>query len=1036
MFTVTEISNPFEPLSGLKKHTSDCGLSVTDWLRENKSPDWNEFDMPTICLLDGDPVMRADFCNTYPEQGQILSFVTIPEGIVSIVIAAVVAAAAVALVLSITPSVEGVGETPDADPVFTLKGQTNSNKRGQEIPSHYGEVRNWPDLAAAPYNQYEGNDQYQYLLLCLGHGEYDIEDIQIDNTPISSFQGITYEVYEPSETPTLFPSSVRTSSEVSGITLYAPNDPEYSGVSGPFVVNDAGTNATRIEVDYSFPRGLYSTNNKGDLVALSVELTFEYRVIDGSGDPIGSWTPFHNQTHTLATTTPQRFTAGVDLPSGRYEVRGFRDSNYVNSIRNNDELVWESARASIAYALDFGDVTLMAIKALATNNLNDQSRGRFNLRQKRKLKTWNKNTQLWEAATFTANPVWAFLDIMKASYGGRMSDEFLDLDYLADLAATFDSEGREFNWTFDQKINVWDAASLALSTARATPMVNGSKVTAIADREKTIPNAVFTPDNMIEGSFQWSASLHVVGSYDGLEIEYLDNESWKPETIECLVGSDAGTNPKKIKLNGITDRTLAYREGLYRRAKEVYQIENIEFETGLEGHIPNFNDLIAVSHDVMDWGYSGVVTSQSGQLVTLSDPFDPSEAGPYVIAFRRADGSSSELYAITQTSDPFVVELSDVSADSEQGARLSTQEPVFYQIGTSTRERKLARVVMVRPSGEDRVKVQCINNAPEIYTFDSSTPPAKPNSTVVPEFPAIADIGYVNVYATYSGNVFSQRLKILAKWLPVENISRYVVESSSDNVNWIREDITSEPKIELEGLTGQTYLRVAPLGASLGNWTVWSGDLGDGNDLLPTPTNLVVNSTEAMDRIDISADRAGSSFVRVKIMRQSDDTVLRTLHTQFPWIDFSESYTKAQYLADTAALTRERDFKIAASSVNSPSDIDDGLQIIELLTQQAPVAPSLLSAFVTDNGSDVDITVNWTGGGTNDFEKFRLWLNTSSGYVPVIGEEDYSGTNASATITGVAKTGSAYDMHFFVSAHDFWADDVVNYLTGSVEVPA
>ena len=110
-------------------------------------------------------------------------------------------------------------QLPSASPTSSIGAQGNIARIEQAIPVQYGRVLAWPDFAAQPYAEYAGNDQYLYQLLCLGCGEFDIEQIRIEDTPISSFAEIEYEVVQPHGQVTLFPTNVITSVEVSGQEL-------------------------------------------------------------------------------------------------------------------------------------------------------------------------------------------------------------------------------------------------------------------------------------------------------------------------------------------------------------------------------------------------------------------------------------------------------------------------------------------------------------------------------------------------------------------------------------------------------------------------------------------------------------------------------------------------------------------------------------------------------------------------------------------------------------------------------------------------
>ena len=117
---------------------------------------------------------------------------------------------------------------PQASPTYTIGAQGNQARIEQAIPVQYGRLLAWPDFAAQPYTEFAGNEQYLYQLLCLGAGEYDIEEIRIEDTPIAAFAEITTEIIAPGAQVTLFPTNVITSVEVSGQELTGQTAATYS----------------------------------------------------------------------------------------------------------------------------------------------------------------------------------------------------------------------------------------------------------------------------------------------------------------------------------------------------------------------------------------------------------------------------------------------------------------------------------------------------------------------------------------------------------------------------------------------------------------------------------------------------------------------------------------------------------------------------------------------------------------------------------------------------------------------------------------
>ena len=187
---VAEINNPFDPWADIKAHHADAGQTVRQWLKLRHGAEFEQFDTPTLCYFQGKPLLRAKWDSTIMTPGSVTQFVKVvgdPVTIIVVTIAVIVAIVAVVLMLNM-PVVPG-GQ-PQPDPVFTRQGQFNRIRPGEPIEVSYGRLRMWPSYAARPYNGFSGNDQFQYNLFCLGQGFYDIEDIFIDDTPLSDFKEV------------------------------------------------------------------------------------------------------------------------------------------------------------------------------------------------------------------------------------------------------------------------------------------------------------------------------------------------------------------------------------------------------------------------------------------------------------------------------------------------------------------------------------------------------------------------------------------------------------------------------------------------------------------------------------------------------------------------------------------------------------------------------------------------------------------------------------------------------------------------------
>ena len=127
-----------------------------------------------------------------------------------------------------------------------------------------------------------------------------------------------------------------------------------------------------------------------------------------------------------------------------------------------------------------------------------------------------------------------------------------------------------------------------------------------------LPTFFINPENTIKNSFKLEKKLYDLQAPDGLEVEYTDPSTWKPEVVLCLLTGELGNVPKRIKLQGVTDRQRAFDLGMYLWYKESKEREQVTVKTGLEGYIPAYGDIVRIGSDIPWWGQNGFIESIVG----------------------------------------------------------------------------------------------------------------------------------------------------------------------------------------------------------------------------------------------------------------------------------------------------------------------------------------------------------------------------------------------------------------------------------------
>lgn len=818
-------------------------------------------DQPFIILRNGEAVLRADWQQPV-QQGDLLAVVLLPQGggkgsnplkiILSVamsvfapgigeminlalfeagsglafavsngVLGAAVGMAGSALVNALIPSPKppspnggGSANYASASPTYSLAAQGNMARIDGAIPEHFGRLLCYPDFAAAPYVEYAGNEQYLYQLMCVGTGEYDIESIRIEDTDIDNFDEIEYEIVLPYNAVSKFPTAVSTSVEVSG------QEAVYSTAIGPFVANAAATTANRLAVDVVCPRGLYYANDSGGLDAKSVTFTSEARAIDDDGDPVGSWFTLGSETISAATTTPQRRSYSYTVPAGRYEVRLTRTNSKDTNSRAGHELDWAGLRAYLTSSENFGDVTLVAMKMRATNNLSNQAARKINMIATRKLPVWNGLA--WSPAnTATRSPAWAIAYCAKRI---GLPDSRLDLAGMLALDVTWAARGDTFDGRFDTIGTWWDVVTKIAQAGRAKPFMQGSILYVWRDQSVSVPVAAYGMRNIVRGTFALEFVTPTPDTADAIEVSYFDDTAWKPRRVTAKLAGSSAAKPAKVDLFGCVDRAQAYREGLYMAAANRYRRTLIKFETELEGMIPSYGDLIAVSHDLPQWGQGGEIVSWDGGSNTaiVSEPLTWKPAETHYIGLRKRDGSLSGPYTATiGISDYHVVLASAPDFTPYTGQE---EERTHYTFGWGETWRQLARVIAIRPRGPFRVAIEAINEDPGVHSADTGavTPPVV-SSQLPSQFTAPVVTGLIARPSPWDVT------QMVVSWQPAAGADHYLIEQGAGDGTWTRLGEPSTANYSGVALyANATMIRVAAVGLTRGPWVETAYALGAG----------------------------------------------------------------------------------------------------------------------------------------------------------------------------------------------------------------
>jgi hypothetical protein len=688
-----------------------------------------------VMVVNGKPVLRRDWHQPVLA-GQVVQLAELPGGGSSRDIARLLATLALVYFLgpaglglkgfaytaafiagniainALLPPVAANARGPEASPTYSVSFQGNTARLKQSIPVRFGYGRWYPDHAAQPYYTYQDNEQYLHLLLLIGEGEHDFtlpgHGHFIDDTPLSDFDDITYNVIEPGDLGTLalVDPAMISAVEVSGQDMLTDE------IVGPFTVCGRGQKVTSIGIDMAWPRGLYP--NK------TTEWQAEAQQIDEYGNPLAVWFVLGAESKTANTTTVQRASYEYSVAPARYRVRVTRTDTRVDNTSTAHDQNWIGLRG----VLQNGEVvnttcTFLEVKARASKQLSGQSSARFNSIGTRKLPTYNGST--WSAPVATREIVWAYCDAHRnAVYGLGWPDSRLNLDELMTLHALYVARGDKFDFSFDSRRNFLEASRIVARAGRAAPIHLLGVATLVRDGAQSLPMAVFNMTNIAPGSFSVQYRTPTSGSPDGLELTYWDSVAQEERTFDAIGlplpgATETPERPQELMLPGVTERSQADRERRFTVADFAFRPLTISFAVSSEGLRCRPMSLVALHHADLPGTQGGRTTAwdEDTRVLTLSEPPEFALGEPNYIGFTDEKGDFHGPWECQPgpTPDDVVLSVAPGTTPLTDGLDEQRSKYVFGKLF-------LALVKGVRDGGEKRVQISCVNHDPRVHTAD------------------------------------------------------------------------------------------------------------------------------------------------------------------------------------------------------------------------------------------------------------------------------------------------------------------------------
>jgi hypothetical protein len=820
MIEVYPSTLPGEPLERHEVH----GGTLHDWLTLNCKSYTKHGYQPVSASVNG-VIIHPDQWDHLYLAGQTVEIRPNPRDPITWLF---VAAAAIFVSVVLRPKVPSMNRQVQGNQLQAANLQANTPRLNGVIPEIAGQYKVFPDYLNQP-RRYFSTSTRQTLntLLCVGAGQFDINELYIGETKLSEFgSNVTYQVYQPGATishpaaqnwhsanevaNTSFSAGIRLTasseanmstpgapatlvgSAVTGLSFAAspisflvayngvsrsatfntdfanfdavvdtlntyfasytdPNTLEvvpalvaashsagvitltaqesasmsitisgaFSGVFGsspvstagstpkgkwigPYAASPIGEAVSAIELDVFCPNGLGFIEGSGSISSRTRSVDVEWFADDATSGAVSF-------SISGATRDQIGHTQTINLPGNKngVTVRVRRVEFENNDTAALDRMEWYGLRSLVVNNVSsYPDITAIAITLNGVDELSSRTDNQFNMLVTRRLNGAPDRT-IGGWVRYVANDI---------GYGSTDINEA----ELSQLEAVWNARGDQFNFAQVDQTTVKETLSLALRAGFSELTIDGGKIRPVRDQARTVFEHLYTPQNMT-APVKRQFTSYDPDDYDGVDVEFTSSTSWQSQTVQCRLPGDAGTRVEKIKIDGVTDRTRAWRIGMRQRRTQVYRRKQYSFSTEWDALNSRYLSYCAIADDVPGYGQSAIVRAvrsiPGGVEITSSEPLDWG-TGTHVAALRRPDGTLYGPQNATRVDDyrftiPGTLDFIPVVSGAIESTHLL--------FGTVTNWSYPVLVTEISPAG-DTVDVTAVHYDARIYADDDNTP--------------------------------------------------------------------------------------------------------------------------------------------------------------------------------------------------------------------------------------------------------------------------------------------------------------------------
>nr|WP_145544787.1 host specificity factor TipJ family phage tail protein [Variovorax boronicumulans] len=656
----------------------------------------------------------------------------------------------------LSPKVSSAGDLSSTQPppTYALQGGTNRPRPYEPLALVLGETKAVPDPANQPFAWFEGEDQFVSSMFHAGINADSVRDLGLGASPLTNYEEVTVRRYGFPAGNTTQPPIIGTSVDtVEGGLLDAPDG------NGPAVIRTTSPNTARIEIDLQAT--VQRMDTKGKWVNTTVNVVTLYRVVGAV-----SWSPLGAGVVVITNPGPKpvRRTLGFDVPVGQYEVslsKSTKNSTGEGADLNmQNEVAWSALKSYQPDTADYGRQPRVELRMKASGQLNGAPDEVNWIVRAQGMPYWNGSA--WTTVTEpgpngTSNGAAQILMLLRGIFrpsdgrliaGAGLPDSRIDIESLKAFMVRWAAKGFRYDLHLQEALSLGDLLESIASAGLGSMSRRSGRYGVTWMAEDQPIEGVVNMASIKARSF--SVEYDLATTADEYQLEYFDaarGYTWQPIRVKAPgVVTPQRTSSENVR--GVNYEAHASVLARFAMAQNIYGRKTIAWEMDLEHLCYRRGSVVALSHDLTQWGYGGslhaVQLIAGGFIVTLDDPVPTTGTAARTLGLHFPGEQQMRIFPVTA-----------VSADGRQltvmqpfpeGAPLpETPRDVRWIFDFKATPGYRVRIVSIEPSGDMGAQITAVPESAEFwnYVWTGEYIPPPDNSLLAAELPVASNLRVV-----------------------------------------------------------------------------------------------------------------------------------------------------------------------------------------------------------------------------------------------------------------------------------------------------